>query len=249
MSGVPPPLEYIGQGVEHLNISEKHVLKGVHRKDFPKISDGATPAAENPSCKKGFLLKDPTLKQAASGEPGKRLVSKSETVSNARCDSSSPWVFPEVQAAMKPEWITPDFLDKVLGNPDLREALSDPSFLELLTIMKSDPTRGKEIMTRNKQLQCWVSKMLSALGDHFEVLANTKDTPESITEAGSLTSVERAENQLLSDPIIKQVIGYIQDGEKVELRDVLRKYPYIEPKLKRLIEAGYMKLVGDVNVK
>ena len=247
MSDGPPPLERISTEINH--VSDDCEMRAASPPDerFARFAASAEVAdVPRVGLKKGFLLKQSPPERATT-EPTLEFLPKRGQTNQLNKRGNDSLVFPEVQAAMMPEWITPDLMKQVCGDSELNTAMNDPLFLQMLRMLKSDPLTARNILKANQQHQIWISKILALLGERFETLALINDTTKFSGKGMREASIEKPTTKAVSsDPILEEIIKRIQQDGAIDLRYTLKKYPHIEPKLKSLIEAGYLSVSGYI---
>jgi hypothetical protein len=233
--------------------------------------------------KKGFLSSSSSSarnKGTTKIKPKPKVASKDVPTIAPKSGSASeqsPLVLSEVQDAMKAgpgatlaahlesgEWVTPDLQERITSNPKLASALQNPQFVQVLSLMKTDPEKAKELISRDPQAREVFLEFSSLLGEHFTALGQGQDaavkdigplaeaalqrsqaTPKVVEDDPELDREVQAVladseiRELLSDQALQRVLMECSDPRR------LRHYvqdPTYGPKLRKLKDAGLVAI-------
>ena len=85
----------------------------------------------------------------------------------------------EVQEAMtstllkkKDEWLTPEFFNKLAGNPKLLQAFQNPQYMAAFSEFGQDPTEAMKKYGGNPEFRAILEEFSKVMGSHFETIAD-----------------------------------------------------------------------------
>ncbi|ETK94409.1 hypothetical protein F441_02612 [Phytophthora nicotianae CJ01A1] len=136
--------------------------------------------------KKGTLKKSTTtLEPARQQSRDERLLIVNQKQEEPATDNS-PFVFPEVQEAMKSmnqldpkEWMNERFFEKLARNPKLAQALQNPSFSKSISEMQKDPAAAILKYQKDPAVSTMLRDFMEFLGNHFEELGASAEAAKS----------------------------------------------------------------------
>jgi hypothetical protein len=217
----------------------------------------------NSSCgmKKGFLLNSGGMKKKSktkTTQANRRTASvvvTTPTVSPSRPIDNR--VLPVVQE--KTMDTNPlDLQETIASNPRLFRALQDPTFVGALDIIQTNPSKAKTIFNENPQLASLFQEFGGVLGLHYSKLGelqqqqqetkppeeqmkqvSTKNNRDPVQEKVNKILANQELAELLTDPNTQRVM---QECGVPGRMQAYMQHPEYGPKLRRLIDAGLLKV-------
>ena len=169
-------------------------------------------------------------------------------------------------------WATPDLTESIASNPRLSRALQDPKFVGALHTLERNPSKAKAIFQEDPDTAILVQEFGSILGLHFTKMGDAQQgsdvvptpTKKSVSVVEEIPSDEGADNinakGRRKDPEQEQVDKILADRElsdilmDPEMQRVMQecglpgrmqtymRHPDYGPNLRKLIEAGLLKI-------
>lgn len=172
---------------------------------------------------------------------------------------------PEVQAALKQQtekmktdqsWCTPQLMQALASRPDLMKGLSNPRVMEAFTLMQKDSKAAKKKYENDKEVTDFLMEFSKLMATHFEVLGKEEEKqspPQATYQTPQGQNIDPRTAQIiqnpevekaLKDPEVQQIIGEMQRGRPLEMRELAGQNPRLFHKLKILLDAGLFNLQG-----
>jgi hypothetical protein len=76
--------------------------------------------------------------------------------------------------ATKDQWMTPDLLSKIQGNPKFIQSFADPEIMQAVSLMQANPGQAKEKYKNNKKVTEFFVEFSKLMGQHFDVLSQSE---------------------------------------------------------------------------
>ena len=136
-------------------------LKAREEETSKQKKETKTTSSTSSGFSKGFLSSSSTKKKKRKkkkkGSKKDSNIERLDVPTRTEEDSSetSSLVLEEVQDAMKSsplsslqegEWMTPDFMTKVSRNDKLKEGLGDPTFMQAMSLLSTNPDEGMQML-------------------------------------------------------------------------------------------------------
>merc|ERR1712216_573091 len=151
-------------------------------------------------------------------------------------------------------WCTPQLMQALASRPDLMKGLSNPRISQAFAEMQKDPQGARKKYEKDEEVTNFLMEFSKLMATHFEVLGNeepkskpqpTYTGPQGETVQGIPQMINNPEvEKALRDPEVQQIIGEMQRGRPLEMRELAGQNPRLFHKLKILLDAGLFNLQG-----
>ena len=156
----------------------------------------------------------------------------------------------------KDQWLTPEFMQKLMAKPHLMAAFQSPQFQNVLADMQKDPKAAYAKYGDSPELKSFMEEFGTMMGTHFDSLADTKKKEEEQAKLDAEKKKREEEEELKKDPIydkihndpevkaaledpkVQLVIQKIQKEGGLDFHSVARSDPETANKLMLLINKG-----------
>ncbi|CAI2376648.1 unnamed protein product [Moneuplotes crassus] len=192
----------------------------------------------------GFLSNPPPKKKKKTKkEPEIEDISH---IKASKEDSKESLKFKEVQDNIKnssEEWCTPDLLSKIIGNPTLRKAFTDPNYKQCIEMLQKDPKEAVKQYGSNPEFVNIMTEFSKMMGTHMEKVADEqKKKAEEADPALAVINNDEEVKQILQDPKVDAFLRHLQTSGGADLHYVMQNDHYLGEKLKTLIQKGVLNV-------